>query len=118
MMATRMIKTAMQAALISVAAAAAFFGLLIAAATWLPQNQQAIRQHLIDVIASGEINAQTSLGPMATFPVYRYGFDCILFGMMLAPGDGTSGPMSNRLLAVDPTAHDTRVPPFPYCQAL
>jgi hypothetical protein len=109
------IKTSIQAALISVLAAAAFFGLLFAAATWLPQNQQAIRQHLIDVIASGEINARTSLGPMATLPVHRYAFDCLIFGIVLVP---TGGAISNRMLAMDPAAQDPRVPPFPDCQAL
>ena len=92
----------------------------------LPQEQrQALALAMLEDVLSALAGAPglarrllVTIDPAATRLAARYGFDCILFGMMLAPGDGTSGPMSNRLLAVDPTAHDTRVPPFPYCQAL
>ena len=106
-------------ALISVALAALFFALFAAAAIWAPQDQQAIRQHLIEAITSGEFSAQTSIGPNQTFPMYRSGNDCFLLGMMLAPaGSRPAEALSNRVAAASPSAPDTRAPPFPPCQAV
>lgn len=103
----------------SMAVAAAFFAVFTTAAIWLPQDQQTIRRHIVDAIASGEFNAQTHLGPLQQFPVYRDVFNCLLFNMMLAPHrDRLTDAMSNRMVAVEPGANDARVPPFPDCQAL
>jgi hypothetical protein len=107
------------AALISVATAAVFFTVFVAAAMWAPHDQPAIRKNLIEAITSGEFAAQTHLGPFRTFPVYRHTFDCLLFNNLLAPeSDRLTDAMSNRMVAVEPGANDPRVPPFPDCQAL
>jgi len=112
-------KTAVRAALVSVATAAAFFSVFLAAAFWAPQDQQTIRQHLIESVKSGELNQQTNLGPFGTFSIYPNIFNCLLFNMMLAPA---SGPLidavSNRMAAHDGAGNDARVPPVPDCQAL
>jgi hypothetical protein len=55
-------KPAVQAVLISVAAAAACFAMLVAAALLLPQDHKSIRLHLIDSIMSGEMAPQTRIG--------------------------------------------------------
>jgi hypothetical protein len=108
------------AALISVAIAAAFFVVFAAAAIWAPQDQQTIRQNLVEAITSGEFSTQTSIGPNQTFPMYRSGNDCFLLGMMLAPaGSRPAEALSNRVVAAaSPSAPDARAPPFPPCQAI
>jgi|GEM_PF-3483304 len=112
-------KPAVRAALVSVATAAAFFSVFLAAALWAPQDQQTIRQHLIESVKSGELNQQTNLGPFGTLSIYPNIFNCLLFNMMLAPA---SGPLidavSNRMAAHDGAGNDARVPPVPDCQAL
>jgi hypothetical protein len=113
-----LIRSLIPAALISVAMAAVFFALFAAAAIFAPQDQQAIRRHLIDAIASGELAAQTAIGPTQTFPMYRSGNDCFLLGMMLAPGSRPAKALSNRVAATGPPAPDARVPPYPPCEAL
>src|SRR5678815_4381544 len=92
-----MIKSSIQAGLISVATAALFFALVVAFAVFAPQDQQTIRRHLADAIVGGAMVAQTTHGPLATLPVYRHVFDCLMFGMMLAPAEnGTVAALSNR----------------------
>src|ERR1043166_6818651 len=115
-----LLRTLIPAALVSVAIAAAFFALFAAAAILAPQDQQAIRQTLIEAITSGEFSAQTSIGPNQTFPMYRSANDCFLLGMMLAPaGNRSAEALSNRVVAAaSPSAPDARAPPFPPCQAL
>jgi hypothetical protein len=109
-----------RSALISIAAAAVFFAVLIVLALFAPQDQQTIRRHLADAIAGGEMISQTTLGPLATAPVYRAMFDCLQFGMLLAPAEsGRAAAMSNRRpVAEAPSVQDARVPPFPDCQTL
>jgi hypothetical protein len=115
-----LLRSLIPAALVSVAIAAAFFALFAAAAILAPQDQQAIRQTLIEAITSGEFSAQTSIGPNQTFPMYRSANDCFLLGMMLAPaGNRSAEALSNRVVAAaSPSAPDARAPPFPPCQAL
>jgi hypothetical protein len=114
-----LIRSLIPAALISVAMAAVFFALFAAAAIFAPQDQQAIRRHLIEATASGELAAQTAIGPTQTFPMYRSGNDCFLLGMMLAPaGSRPAEALSNRVVATGPPAPDARVPPYPPCEAL
>jgi hypothetical protein len=110
-------KRAIQAVLISVATAAAFFAVFVAAAIVVPQDQQAIRQHLVDAIISGEMNEQTDR--FQKYPVHRNVFNCLLFNMMLAPGSNPPvEAISNRMAAVDDVVYHDRVPPFPDCQAM
>jgi hypothetical protein len=113
------IRAACQVMLTGVATAAACFAVLVTLALSLPQDQQTIRRHIVDAIVSGELNAQTSIGPVQTFTVHRHTFNCLLFNMMLAPdSDRLTDAISNRMVAVEPGANDARVPPFPDCQAL
>src|SRR5882724_633432 len=107
-------------AIISVAAAAAFFAVLIVLAMFAPQDQQTIRRHLADAIAGSEMVSQTKLGPLGTFPVYRNVFDCLLFGMMLAPAESArAAAISNRRAVAEALpAQDARMPPFLDCQTL
>ena len=112
-------KNLIPAALISVALASVFFALFAAAAIWSPQDQQAIRRHLVEAIMNGEFSAQTSIGPTQTFPMYRSGNDCFLLGMMLAPaGSRPAEALSNRVVGTDGSAADARAPPYPPCQAI
>jgi hypothetical protein len=110
------IKTFIQTALIAVTVAVLLFATLVAAAIWLPQDQQAIRRHLVDLVASGEIKAQTHLGPNPNSLVYRHIFDCALFGMMLAPGTGAEAMRNNLATAAPSATDDPRAPPYPDCQ--
>jgi multisubunit Na+/H+ antiporter MnhG subunit len=112
-----LLKSVIAAASISVATAVVFFGAFIAAAIWAPQDQQAIRQHMIDAVVSGELNAQVSL--FQKYPVYRNVFNCLLFNMMLAPPrERAVEAISNRMTTAGRDILDERVPPFPDCQAL
>jgi hypothetical protein len=112
-------KSLLGAAASGVVMAGAFFLLFATAAIFAPQDQQAIRQHLIEAITSGEFSAQTVLGPTQTFPMYRSGNDCFILSMMLAPaGTRPAEALSNRVVAANPSAPDARAPPFPPCQAL
>lgn len=113
-----MIKGFVRTGLIAVAVAAVFFAILVAAAIWVPQDQQAIRRHLVDFVASGEINAQTRLGPNPNSLVYRYAYDCPLFGMMLAPETGAAAMRNNLTTLVPAAQDDPRAPPVPHCQIL
>jgi len=105
-------------ALVSVATALGFFALFVAAAIWAPQDQRAIHGAVVEAIASGEINRETSLGPLAGFPVYRSMYDCLLLIMMTAPPPASAlGAVGNRVAQSEgPT--DARVPPYPDCQTL
>jgi hypothetical protein len=112
--------SALRAALISAATAAMFFALFVAAAVFAPQNQASIRQHLAEAVVSGEMIAQTTLSPMSGFALYRNVYDCLLFGMMLAPEQNSfPAALSNRMaVASTERAADPRVPPFPDCQTM
>lgn len=113
-----MIRTYIQAALIAAAVALAFFAILVTAAIWLPQDQQAIRRHLVDLVTSGEMNAQAHLGPNPNSLIYRHIFDCALFGMMLAPGTGADA-MRIKLAKSEPSyKDDPRAPPYADCQTI
>ncbi len=83
-----MIREFVRGALISVAVAITAFAALVAAALWAPQDQKAIRQHLVDSIASGVLNDQSAYGPFAKAPLPTYVFNCLLFGTMVAPAGG------------------------------
>jgi hypothetical protein len=108
----------LRVALIGIASAALFFAIFVAAAIWAPQDQQAIRATIVDAIASGEINRQTTLGPLASFPVYRSVYDCLLFIMATAPERaGALAAAGNRTTSSQGST-DARVPPFPDCQTL
>lgn len=106
-------------ALISVAAAACFFTAFVAAALWVPQDQQAIRRHIVEAITSGLFNARVGYGPFGNIVWPRHTLDCLPANMMLAPPAGRLiDAVSNRSVALNPSWRDARVPePFD-CQAL
>ena len=106
-------------ALISVAAAACFFAAFVAAALWVPQDQQAIRRHIVEAITSGLFNARIGYGPLGNIVWPRHTLDCLPANMMLAPPAGRLiDAISNRSVALNPSWRDARVPaPFD-CQAL
>jgi hypothetical protein len=113
------VKDLIRGALISVAVAACFFAAFVAAALWVPQDQQVILRHIVEAIASGTFNARFSYGPFGSIAWPRHTLDCLPVNMMLAPPAGRLiDAMSNRFVALNPSWHDPRVPEAFDCQAL
>jgi hypothetical protein len=113
------VKDLIRGALISVAAAACFFAAFVAAALWVPQDQQSIRRHIVAAIVDGTFNARISYGPLGNIAWPRHTLDCLLANMMLAPpASRLVDAMSNRSVALNPSWHDPRVPEAFDCQAL
>ena len=104
---------------ISLAVAAGFFIAFVAAALWVPQDQQAIRRHILEAINHGTFNARISYGPAGSIEWPRHTLDCLPVNMMLAPpANRLVDAVSNRSVALNPSWRDARVPePFD-CQAL
>ena len=112
------LKELVRGALISVAGAGGFFAAFVAVALWIPQDQQAIRRHLVTAITDGMFNAQFGYGPFGGLVWPRHTMDCGLGSMMIAPSGGRLiNAMSNRMAVVNPAWHDPRVPPTLDCQA-
>lgn len=113
------VRDLVRGALISVAAAACFFATFVAAALWVPQDQQAIRRHIVEAIASGLFNARIGYGPLGNIVWPRHTLDCLPANMMLAPPAGRLiDAVSNRSVALNPSWRDARVPESFDCQAL
>ena len=108
-----------RAGFITVAVAACFFAAFVAAALWLPQDQQAIRRHIVAAIVDGTFNAHFRYGPFGDTPWPRHTQDCALASMMIAPpADRLSEAVSNRLPLINEAWHDARVPETLDCQAM
>ena len=91
----------------------------MAAALWVPQDQQAIRRHIVDAISNGTFNAQVRYGPFSNVAWPRHTLDCLPANMMLAPPTSLMiDAVSNRSVALDSSWHDPRVPAAFDCQAL
>lgn len=113
------LKDLVRAALISVAIAACFFAAFVAAALWLPQDQQAIRRHIVAAVLDGTFNARPDYGPLGSTVFPRHTLDCTLANMMLAPPAGRlADAISNRHVALNPAWSDPRVPATSDCQGL
>ncbi|MEA2874678.1 MAG: hypothetical protein QOH67_5006 [Hyphomicrobiales bacterium] len=105
-------------AVVSVGTAACFFALFVAAALWIPQDQQTIRRHIVAAIVDGTYNARFGYGPFGGIVWPRHTLDCGLSAMMIAPSVGRLvDAMSNRIPAVNPSWRDSRVPETLDCQA-
>src|SRR5947209_3062507 len=103
----------------SVLVAISVFSAFVAAALWLPQDQQAIRSHIVAAIQDGTFNAQFGYGPFGSLVWPRHTMDCALASMMIAPPASLLiEAVSNRMPAVDPSWRDPRVPDTLDCQAL
>src|SRR5256885_1160824 len=114
-----MTKDLISGAIISLVAAAFFFAAFVAAALWIPQDQQTIRSHVVGAIMDGTFNARFSYGPFGGLVWPRHTLDCVPGSMMLAPPGGQLiDAISNRTPAIDPSWHDPRVPETADCQAL
>ncbi len=108
-----------RAVVLSVLVAACFFAAFVAAALWLPRDQDAIRRHVVAAIVDGTFNARFTYGPFGGLVWPRHTMDCALASMMIAPPAGRLvDAVSNRMPAVDHSWHDTRVPETLDCQAL
>jgi hypothetical protein len=113
------LKDLVRGACISAAVAACFFAAFVAAALWLPQDQQAIRRHIVAAVLHGTFNAQPSYGPLGSTVFPRHTLDCTLANMMLAPPAGRlADAISNRHVALNPAWRDPRVPATSDCQGL
>src|SRR2546423_224632 len=101
----------------SAIAAACFFAAFVAAALWIPQDQQAIRRHVVAAIVDGTFNARFGYGPFGG-PVWpRHTLDCVAASMMVAPpADPLVEATSNRMPIVNPSWHDARVSETLDCQ--
>src|SRR2546423_1391828 len=114
-----MTKGLISGAIISLGAAACFFAAFVAAALWIPQDQQAIRSHVVGAIIDGTFNARFSYGPFGGLVWPRHTLDCVPGSMMLAPPAGRLvAAISNRTPVIDPSWHDPRVAETADCQAL
>lgn len=106
-------------AIIGVAAAVCFFAAFAAAALWLPQDQTAIRRHIVAAVLDGTFNARPTYGPLGATVWPRHTLDCTLANMMLAPPAGRlADAIGNRHVAFNPSWSDPRVPPTTDCQGL
>src|SRR5947209_6955858 len=114
-----MMKNLICAAIISTIAAACCVAAFVAAALWIPQDQQAIRRHVVAAIVDGTLNARFRYGPFGG-PIWpRHTLDCVLASMMVAPPAGRLvEAISNRMPVVDPSWHVGRVPESFDCQAM
>ena len=114
-----MIRALIKSGATSVLVAICFFAAFVAAALWLPQDQQAIRGHIVSAVQDGSFNAQFRYGPFGTLVWPRHTMDCALASMMIAPpATPLIEAVSNRMPAVDPSWRDPRVPETLDCQAL
>ncbi|MEJ0073993.1 MAG: hypothetical protein WDO17_00860 [Alphaproteobacteria bacterium] len=112
-------KELIRGAVVSVAAAACFFAAFVAAALWLPQDQQAIRRHIVAAVLDGTFNGRPSYGPFGSTVFARHTLDCTLAGMMLAPPAGRlAEAIGNRHVAFKQSWSDPRVPATTDCQGL
>ena len=75
-------KDLFRGAIISVATAACFFAAFIAAALWLPQDQSAIRRHIVVAVLDGTFTARPNYGPLGATVFPRHTLDCTLANMM------------------------------------
>jgi hypothetical protein len=112
-------KDVIRAALISVAVATCYFAAFIAAALWLPQDQQTIRRNIVAAVLDGAFNARPSYGPLSSTVFPRHTLDCTLANMMLAPpADRLADAISNRHVVLNLSWNDPRVPATTDCQGL
>jgi hypothetical protein len=112
-------KDLFRGAIISVATAACFFAAFIAAALWLPQDQSAIRLHIVVAVLDGTFTARPNYGPLGATVFPRHTLDCTLANMMLAPPTGRlADAISNRHVALNRSWSDARVPATTDCQGL
>ena len=112
-------KALIRGAVVSVAAAACFFAAFVAAALWLPQDQAAIRRHIVAAVLDGTFNARPRYGPLGATVFARHTLDCALASMVLAPPAGRlADAISNRHVRLNFSWNDPRVPPTTDCQGL
>ena len=112
------VKDFVRGGLISAVVAAGFFAAFVAAALWVPQDQQTIRRHLVAAVADGTFNARFGYGPFGGLVWPRHTMDCGVSSMMLAPSAGRlADAVSNRMAVVNPSWHDPRVAATLDCQA-
>jgi hypothetical protein len=103
----------------SVAVAACFFAAFVAAALWVPQDQQAIRRHVVAAVGDGTFNVRLPYGPFGRVVWPRHTLDCALAGMMLAPPGGRLiDALSNQFIVPNVAWQDPRVPETVDCQAM
>lgn len=105
--------------LLSAAVAGAASFISIGLAVWAPQDRKAIQRHLSEAISTGVINETAALGVFDAHPMPIYGSDCMLLSMMVTPPvNAWADAISNRRAVTDAPIVDSRVPPYPACQAL
>jgi hypothetical protein len=113
------VKNFIYGAAISTITAACFFAAFVAAAMWIPQDQPAIRGHVVAAIVDGTFNARFRYGPFGGLVWPRHTLDCVAASMMVAPPvERWVQAISNRMPVINPSWHDTRVPETLDCQAL
>src|SRR4051794_15327960 len=116
---SEMVKNLIYGAAISTIAAACFFAAFVAAAMWIPQDQQAIRRHVVAAIVDGTFNARFRYGPFGSLVWPRHTLDCVAASMMVAPpADRLVQAISNRMPIINPSWHDARVAETLDCQAM
>src|ERR1041385_1861306 len=112
-------KALIRGTIVSVATAACFFATFIAAALWLPQDQGAIRRHIVAAVLDGTFSARASYGPLGSTVFARHTLDCTLANMMLAPPAGRlADAISNRHVRLNFSWNDPRAPATTDCQGL
>ena len=104
---------------VSLATAAAGMAAVMAVSLWAPQNQKAINVHLAAAVVDGTINTHAAYGTFSTQRFPYYVIDCLIFGMMLAPSNGSiAEAVINFKPMPDSPQTDPRVPLHHDCQGM
>jgi hypothetical protein len=112
-------KELIRGAVICVITAACFFAAFVVLALFVPQDQQAIRRHIVSAIEEGTFKQQHWYGPFGAIIWPRHTLDCVLAGMMLAPPAGRmTDALSNQHILPNLAWRDTRVAETLDCQSM